>query len=125
MDRQSNCIRLQEPREKTRLSPNLYSQDLRRIVIYLLILHDITSSERKILLFFNLQVGQQKHEEVRRLVKVLEVCCGSRNIFLTGLYCNLKITVYSTGSLAKVQHCHDVGLGIKVQTMENLLGWLS
>lgn len=68
-------------------------------------------------------MGQQRHEEVRRLLKVLDqVCGGSRDIFLTGLYCNLKVTVYSTESLVKVWLCHEAGLGIKVQTMENLLG---
>lgn len=50
---------------------------------------------------------------------------GPGIFFCSGLYCNLKVTVYSTGSLVEVWLCHEAGLEIKVQTMENALGQLS
>lgn len=39
-------------------------------------------------------MGQQRHEEVKRLLRVLDQVCGrTGDIFLTDLYCNLKATV--------------------------------
>lgn len=71
-------------------------------------------------------MGQQRQEEIKRLFKVLDQVCGrASDIFLTGLYCNLKATVKTIGSLVKVWLCHEAGLGIKVQTMKKLLGWLT
>lgn len=47
-------------------------------------------------------MDHQKHEELRRLLKILDqVCVRDRDIFLTGLSCNLKATalnwVFSKG----------------------------